>query len=840
MKSLPRFSLLSGAIAVALSAGAFQPVLAQSAGALEEIVVTARKRAESLQDVPAAVTVFTQTQLQRSGVERAADFIYLTPGVSIVDAAEVADTQVNIRGINGARDAENSFALILDGILMTNPAALNREYTNLAQIEILKGPQGALYGRNASAGAIIISTETPDDEFKGRLKASAAQDSTTLVAGSISGPINEGSMWYGLNADFRSSDGFYNNVFLGEDNVDDFENWNLGGRLIWENETTRWDAKLRYGEVDAASISFNAAFALPGFAAALTPVFGEEFASRFNENVNDHDFVFQPNIDPQNDQEALELSLKVEHSFANADLTGWLLYSDIENSLSADGTSGAFGFFFDPATGCPDSINSLLAQGVSLPAPQLLVPVEFGPILGPYTPTTCDGTQYQERNQEDLSFEVRLSSNQDSELRWQAGVYYLDIDREVGVNTGIDLGNGVTEALFVPQGGANPTEQLVHDNFESEVVAVFGNIDYDVSDTVELSFAARYDRESRDVTNLVPVDARSQFIDCDGPPFAGGDPINTGLCPGVNPNGVIAPQSETFSEFQPKVSVSWDVTENTAIFSSLGRGFKSGGFNNLGAAATSNIFINDALGIGVPGSPNEGFVPLNIQDQFDEETSTAFEVGFKSRLLDGSLSLEGAYYHTEVDDLQFFEFLVGAFGLLRVVTNVDEVEMDGVEFSANWAATDNLSLYTSAAFIDSEINAHSARPDTVGNESPYTPDYTFNVGGRWEDQAWGDWNYFVNVDVATVGDTWFHVVQDQQRPTLFGPPGDYTLTERDAYTLVNLRAGLESNNWSIVGFVRNATDENYLEEVIPAPEFGGSFLHPGTQRRAGIEVTYSF
>ncbi|MFK7956552.1 MAG: TonB-dependent receptor [Lysobacterales bacterium] len=840
MKSLPRFSLLSGAIVAALSASAFQPVLAQSSGGLEEIVVTARKRSESLQDVPAAVTVFTQTQLQRSGVERAADFIYLTPGVSIVDAAEVADTQVNIRGINGARDAENSFALILDGILMTNPAALNREYTNLSQIEILKGPQGALYGRNASAGAIIISTETPDDEFKGRLKASAAEDSTTLIAGSISGPINEGSMWYGLNADFRSSDGFYNNVFLGEDNVDDFENWNLGGRLIWENETTRWDAKLRYGEVDAASISFNAAFALPGFVAALTPVFGEEFASRFNENVNDHDFVFQNNIDPQNDQEALELSLKVEHSFANADLTGWLLYSDIENSLSADGTSGAFGFFFDPATGCPDNINALLAQGVSLPAPQLLVPVELGPILGPYTPTTCDGTQYQERNQEDLSFEVRLSSNQDSDLRWQAGVYYLDIDREVGVNTGIDLGNGVTEALFVPQGGANPTEQLVHDNFESEVIALFGNIDYDVSDTVELSFAARYDRESRDVNNLVPVDARSQFIDCDGPPFTGGDPINTGLCPSVNPNGVIAPKSETFSEFQPKVSVSWDVTDNTAIFSSLGRGFKSGGFNNQGAAATADIFINGALGIGVPGSPNEGFIPLNIQDQFDEETSTAFEVGFKSRLLDGTLSLEAAYYHTEVDDLQFFEFLVGAFGLLRVVTNVDEVEMDGVEFSANWAATDNLSLYTSAAFIDSEIKAHSARPDTVGNESPYTPDYTFNVGGRWEDQAWGDWNYFVNVDVATVGDTWFHVVQDQQRPTLFGPPGDYTLTERDSYTLVNVRAGLESNNWSIVGFVRNATDENYLEEVIPAPEFGGSFLHPGTLRRAGVEVTYSF
>ncbi|MEM9529829.1 MAG: TonB-dependent receptor [Pseudomonadota bacterium] len=837
MISLPRTTLFAGAIAAALGATA-TPVFAQ--GALEEIVVTARKRAESLRDVPAAVSVFTQTQLQRSGVERAEDFINLTPGVSIVDAAEVGDTQVNIRGINGARDAENSFALILDGILMTNPAALNREYTNLQQIEVLKGPQGALYGRNAAAGAIIISTETPNDEQRGRLKASFAEDSTYLVAGSVSGPITEGSMWYGLNADFRSSDGFFRNTFLNEDNVDDFENWNLGGRLIWENERTRWDAKFRYGEVDAASISFNASFALPAFVDFLGPVLGNDFAALFNEDVNERDFVFQPNIDPQNNQEALELSLKVDHSFDSADLTAWMLYSDIDNSFSADGTSGAFGFFFDPSTGCPDNINALLAAGVTLPAPQLLVPVEFGPILGPYTPTTCDGTQYQERNQEDLSFEVRLASNADSDLRWIAGLYYLNIDREVGVNTGIDLGNGVVESLFVPPGGLNPTEQLVWDNFESDVFAIFGNIDYDLSETVEVSFAARYDREERDVTNLVPTDARSQFIDCDGAPFEGGDPINTGLCPGVNPTGVIAPQSETFSEFQPKVSLSWDATENTTVFGSIGRGFKSGGFNNQGAAATVDIFINGGLGIGVPGSPNEGFIPLGIQDQFDEETSTAFEVGFKSRLLDGTLDLEAAYYHTEVDDMQFFEFLVGAFGLLRVVSNVDEVEMDGFEISANWAANDYLNLYAAAGFIDSEIKANSVRPDSVGNESPYTPDYTLNVGGRFTAPAWDGWDYFVNVDVSVVGDTWFHVIQDQQRPTLFGPPGDYTLTQRDSYTLANLRVGLESQNWSIVGFVRNATDETYLEEVIPAPEFGGSFIHPGKLRRAGIEVTYSF
>ena len=143
---------------------------------LEEIIVTARQRAESLQDVPASIQVFSASKIADSGIQRPSDFINLTPGVTIVDAAEVGDTQVNIRGINGARDAENSFALIIDGILMTNPASLNREYTNLQQIEILKGPQGALYGRNAAAGAIIITTQKPGEETGGTLTVGGAED----------------------------------------------------------------------------------------------------------------------------------------------------------------------------------------------------------------------------------------------------------------------------------------------------------------------------------------------------------------------------------------------------------------------------------------------------------------------------------------------------------------------------------------------------------------------------------------------------------------------------------------------------------------------------------------
>ncbi|MCP3958465.1 MAG: TonB-dependent receptor [bacterium] len=814
------------------------PAIAQSddAGATEEeaiseeITVTARQEEEALQDVPATVSVLTGAQIEAVGVQRAEDFVKLVPGVSMVNAAEVGDTQVNIRGINGSRDAENSFAFIVDGILMTNPAAFNREYGDLSQIEVMKGPQGALYGRNAAAGAMIVTTARPGDETEGEIRASLAEDSTYTGWLNLGGPFGDaGKHRYGFSADWRTSDGFYVNSFQPQDDiVDDFTSYNISGRLLFDtSDSTSWDLKARYGEVDAASITFNAVFALPGFASALG-------LPEFFEDSNDHEFVFQGNVDPQNDQEALELSVKVDHQRDWGHIRAWLLYSDIENSLSADGTSGAFGFFnFEPT--CRASTAALSAAGFVLPSPQILAPVPEFSIFGPYTPTTCDGTQYQVRNQEDLSFEVRLSGDASDRLRWQAGAYYLNIDREVGVNLGIDLGQGVVEQLFVPQGGANPTEQLVHDNFKTDVFALFGALRYDLSDDVELSLALRYDQEERGVRNLVPTDARTQYVDftLDGM-FTGGAPLNPGLDPIINPSGTIAPKSETFDEVQPKVSFTWDASDRFTLFGSWGVGFKSGGFNNQGSNATVEIFYNSFIG-----------TDLVIEDQFDEETSSAFELGFKSEV-SPRFYLEGSLYQTDVDDMQFFEFLVGPFGLLRVVSNIDEVDIQGAELGFNWRASDSLTVYSGFNFIDSEIQANTSRPATVGNESPYTPEYTGNLAADFSKPVSEDWIFTASAYLTFVGETWFHTVQENTRVTLFDAvfPGlgtaDYSLTRRDSHELLDLRIGVANEKWSVTLFGNNITDEKYLEENITAPEFGGSFVHPGTLRRVGVELGYRF
>lgn len=802
-----------------------------SSETLEEVIVTtARQREEQLIDVPASVTAITTETLEQAAVERAGDFVRLTPGVSLVQAAEVADSQVNIRGINGARDAENSFALIVDGILLTNSAAFNREYQDLQQIEILKGPQGAIYGRNAAAGAIIVTTRKPGDKFEAEVKAGYAEDETMTGALSLGGPLGDTTR-FRLSADYRKTDGFYENTFLGGSIVDDFEDINVNARLLFEpSDDLDIDVKARYGTVDAASISFNAAFALANVATA----FG---IPEFFEEVNDHPFVFNPNIDPDNEQDTLEASVKADWDLGFSTLTAWALYSDVENAFSADGTSGAFGFFFADAP-CRATTAAQFAGGVTLPPPQFLAPTPEQSIFGPYTSTDCDGTQYQVRNQRDYSFEMRLTSPGDQRVRWLAGLYFLNIDRQVGVNLGIDRGAGVTNELFVPASGSNPTESLVYDDFDSDVYAVFGQLAFDLTDNLELAAALRYDREERQVSSLVPTAPRTQYIDFnpgDGV-FTGGAPLNPALNPAINPSGVIPDRQRTFDQVEPKVSLTWEPSDGLTLYANAGIGFKSGGFNNSGSAATVDLFINSITGNTV-----------SISDEFEKEVSEAIEVGFKTNLAGGRVQLEGAIYNTDVEDMQFFEFFVGGFGLLRVVNSIDEVSIRGFEFAATGRVTDNLRLIAGYSHVDSEIDRNDSRPTTVGNSSPYTPDYTATAGVEFDMSTANGWKWQASAYWNLVGPTWFHTIQDNTNQTLFaalfGPAlglADYQRMQRDDYQTIDARIAFGAEHWTVAIVGKNVTDEKWLQEVIVAPEFGGSFIHPGSERRVGAEVSYRF
>ena len=831
-------TLLASGAALGVMAMA-TPAMAQDAGAgVEEaddgdaIIVTARRQSETLAEVPTAITVFTADTLEKTGIQKADEFVQLTPGVTIVTGtAEAGDTQINIRGINGARDAESSVALVVDGILKTNTAQLNQDQGTLRQIEILKGPQGALYGRNAAAGAIVIQTLKPGDFLEGGVRVTAAEDDTYSASAYVSTPVGEGAGLV-LSGSYSTTDGFYRNDFLGSNTIDDQEIWSIDGRFVADlGPATELDIKARYADLSGASINFNAAFALPNFGGA------------FFEDVNEHPFNFYSNIRPTNEQQTFEASAKIEHEFDNVTLTAWALYSDVEQALTADGTSADFARFTFPGT-TQDSIDAsnscfgttAALTGFPVNAPGFIgtTPIPFifdpanGSTFGPYSPTTCDGTQFQTREQSDFSAEVRLASNGDGYVDWQVGAYYLHINREVGVSLGADLGFGVTEQLYNAPGSNNPTTQLYNDDFSTDVYAVFASADFEVSERLEFGLAARYDIEDRKVRNLVPTATD---------PFTGG-PINPGQAFGAIPN-----QSEKFKQLQPKISLRYEISDDINFYANWGIGFKSGGFNNQGSAAIVQSAFNDFIGTSVL-----------IEDQFRKEKSSAFEAGIKGELANGAVTFDLAGYHTTIDDMQFFEFFVGAFGLLRVVSNIDEVEVYGAELNLTGEILPGWTVFGSANVTESEIKENASRPVTEGNKSPYTADYTINLGTQLDLPVSDTLDFVARADYRITGPTWFHTVQDDTSPTLFSGllPGsalalpsfvgdaDYSLTERDTFSILDVRVGVETDSWSITAFADNLTNERYLNEVIPAIEFGGSFISPGTLRRFGVELGYKF
>jgi iron complex outermembrane recepter protein len=315
----------------------------------------------------------------------------------------------------------------------------------------------------------------------------------------------------------------------------------------------------------------------------------------------------------------------------------------------------------------------------------------------------------------------------------------------------------------------------------------------------------------------------------------------------------IPSRSRTFSQMQPKLSVNWKASDQVSLFTSYGYGFRSGGFNSTGVNATVELFYS-GLCLGDTQGPAEGFFPVctgdnrslqNVNDDFEKEVSKAFEAGFKAILLDGSLAVNGAVFHTDLEDMQFFNFFAGPFGLLRVVTNAEEATIQGFELDARWRATEWLTLFAGYSYVDTEIDRYDGRPYTKGNKIPYAPEYTGNAGIDINVPiGGGDWTVNARLDGMFMGETWFSTVQENKVPNLFTGfgfgQGEFSRQKRDSFATMNARLGVSNDTWTVTAWSRNLTDEDYLQEIIPAPEFGGSFIHDSPGASYGVTVQYSF
>ena len=479
---LSKKSSLLLAVTTAITAVSAPSALAQeSRFAIEEVVVTARKRSENLQEVPIAISAIDAQTMERAGVERAGDYISLIPNVTLVDTANAGDTQVSIRGIVSTRDAESTFAYVVDGVLSTNPNSFNEELFDVEQIEVLKGPQGALYGRNAVSGAILVTTKKPSEEAETEIAVGVGNNNSFKVRAVASGPVSD-DMAGRIAISTRETDGFYRNSFAGgKGTVDYLEDTSARGRLVWDvSDDLELDFRAGYTDVSGGAINFNAAFAIPAFEAA----FG---SPAFFADPNDLDFNFTFNVPGENEQTTTDFSVKADYAMDGMDLVASFAYTDLEEYLLSDGTSATF-YGYELTPQCQEdraTLNSFSRPDLFGPAaaPFLVLPSgddanDFTGVYGPYTPTSCDGYQYQERNQEDMSIDVRLVSSNESGPRWIAGFYWAEIDREVVVAYGADTGNGFLRQPYVPASGPNPTDLLFWDQFDTTVTSFYGQVEW--------------------------------------------------------------------------------------------------------------------------------------------------------------------------------------------------------------------------------------------------------------------------------------------------------------------------------------------------------------------------
>ncbi|VVT21042.1 TonB-dependent outer membrane channel [Erythrobacter sp. EC-HK427] len=693
------------------------------------IVVTALRRDESLQDTPAAVTAFTAESIENAGIQRPGDFIALTPNVNLVETQNAGNAFVIIRGITQNRNSEPSVAVIVDGVQQVNPAQFNQDLFDIEQIEVLKGPQGGLYGRNAIGGAIIITTRQPTSNFEGNITAGIDNGFGYFLRGGVSGPLGEGA-FFRVAGSWYETDGFIENTFLGEE-ADPVQDLSLRGSLLFE-PTDRFTIDLRgsMNQLRTQGLYYN--------------IVGD---------VNDIADV-RVNNPGQNDRDIYNVALRAEYEGDNVVFTSVTSYDTLEEILTGDA------FDFLPIE---DSFFFNLFETI------------FGAGNG------FDLNQAQFLDVEAFSQEIRLASPDDGRrFNWMVGGYLIDTERFISTGNMVDTGNGVFPVFRTPATNPlNPQFTFLSDGQSNFAWALFANAGYEISEQLRIDASLRYDRDRREQTTLTP----QAFLP---------------VVPGVPQAQSGEVRTRTFDDWQPKITLTYEPTDELTLYGGYSRGFRSGGFNQTGVGAEA--VANGIVGVG---------------DIFEAETADTFELGFKSDF--GPFRLNGAAYSTTSENSYFFVFL--AASSTQNLGNIPEVSLQGFELEATAEILPDLDVNAAWGVTYSNIEEF-ADPSVIGNEAPQISRSTVNLGMQYDGPISDSVDALLRVDFRRTGRTWWE---------------PFNTTVRDPVNIVDARAGLRFNDVSITAFAQNLFDETYNAEFSP-----GGFVFRARPARYGVEVGYQF
>ncbi len=614
--------------------------------ALEEVVVTAQKRAQDMQDVPIAVTAMSADMIKKAGITGVDGIAARTPGFSMGEF-NATQPQLYIRGIgsngDGAGNGEQSVAMFIDGVYVNRSAGSATELFDIQSIEVLRGPQGTLWGKNAIAGAINVTTKRPTDEFEVGLETKIGNYGLKNYRGMVSGGLTD-TLAAKFSFNDKQRDGYVESVINPDVEQGDLDSTNLRSQILW-TPTDSFEALLtlnygtdrRSGAVSKASETIDPDFALIGVSLAAAHAAGVPVADFYESYAEE---TGSTEVDSRG------ASLQMDWDFSWATLTSLTAYQETKSSFFFQGMGSVGNDIFENYG--PMSVDSM--AGVFGPS---LAPIVAG--FGVYS--------YADESSRLFSQEFRLSGDTDN-LNWQAGIYFNKESVHRGEGTILDSPTYLMEEIgFNSALAYNPANDLADQYNDTESMAIFGQATYSLTDKLDLTLGLRYTEETKDYTNI------SSLVADDNPSL-----------PVISSELNNAELKKTWRAPTYKLVANYHVGDNSMVYASAATGFKSGGFNNSSA-------------LGAP-----------VGEPFNEENALNMEVGFKSMLFDQRLRLNGAIFKTDYEDLQVLQqFPCTDCSIPPLVTkNAGKAISQGVELEATFALTENLQLSGTYAYLDTE------------------------------------------------------------------------------------------------------------------------------------------
>jgi iron complex outermembrane receptor protein len=819
---------LARAVAAALAFAAAAPAAwsqQTTAGGLEEVVVTATRREVNLQAIPVAVSAYGGEALANDKVFSASDLANAVPAFSLT-AFTPLDQELNIRGIMNTRldspTSDPSVGTFVDGVYIGRTGDYNFDFYDLERVEVIRGPQGVLLGKNVVGGALSVITASPSQQASGELTLGGGDYSAKLLTGHVNGGITD-TLSGRLSLQYRAHDGYSEDVLHGRD-LEDLDSKQLRAQLLWE-PGEGWRIRGIYDYTDDESNGYNSV-AVDGGIKNCETSYLRTNCTRPWSNLRAYLGLTDPRKGMPNSLEFKDEPVRQQYMTRTGD--GFTLDVGKEmgfatfNSLTGYRSADSDQLYTQTAIG-PEAL------GWSVPA--WLAYVAYVDARYGARPQTSNQGAFlfelstnEKTDAKSISQEFRLTSNTDGRLDWIVGAYYKNddiekVDRFISENFLGSFANNqpIPNLLSTTSGQSNWYNDGTMDNY-----AVFGQLGFKFTDSLKLSVGLRqtWDKKEGSVQGFV-VEAGDRFNPNDPravvametlcrSPAGAVVPVPSGTqC--LPPNkwtygegeGYQTNYSADWDELTPQATLDWRITDDIFTYLTYSEGFKGGGFDDT------------------PSNIPQATTP------FDPEKVKNYEVGIKSMMWDRRLRINAAVFYMDYTDLQVAQ--TNAACLCNLTDNAASAEIKGIEAEFELAPVEGLRLRLAGSYVDAKYKdflesaidpGTGQRLDSSDNTLQRTPDTQLSAG----------------IDYR-IGMVDFNVNYSWQSDMFWATDN---IAKEPSYGLVDGRIaiGPEDRRWSVALWGKNLADELFRVNVIPF--FGDEVSQFGPPRTYGIDLTLRY